>query len=329
MEGKIALEEHYESPDFDATGDPRAEAARNGKEYFEHVKARLHDPELYLADMDAHGLEYSVVSLTQPGVEAILDRRQAIDVAQRMNDYVAQTYVNAYPDRFGAWATVPLQDPEAAAEELERAVTQLGFKGANVNGYTQIGDVEDAQYLDEPAVDPFWAKVSALNVPVYLHPRDPLPSQQRSYQGYGGLLGSAWGFGVETATHALRLMLSGLFDRYPNLTVILGHLGESLPYTLPRIDHRLGYQVRESQGPHNKPLTQYLRENFYITTSGHFHTPALIDAILTLGSDRILFSTDYPYEKVSDATDWFDTCPISELDRSKIGRGNAVTLFNL
>lgn len=246
-----------------------------------------------------------------------------------MNDYIAENVLSKYPNRFLAFAALPLQDPEEAAKELERAVRELGFVGGLVNGYSNIGDENTAQYLDEPQVWPFWKKVEELQVPVYLHPRIPLPNQQRIYEGYEGLLGSAWGFGVETATHAIRLILSGLFDHYPNLTIILGHLGEGLPFTLPRVEHRLRHQRPETHGKHKKSPTEYLRKNFYLTTSGVFRTQALIDTLLEVGSDRILFSVDYPYESMEEISSWFDTCPISENDRIKIGSENATKLFNL
>jgi gamma-resorcylate decarboxylase len=246
-----------------------------------------------------------------------------------MNDHAAENLVARHPQRLRAFAAVPLQDPQKAAVELERAVRDLGFVGALVNGYSNIGDADTGQYLDEPQVEPFWARVEQLGVPVYLHPRIPLPSQQRIYAGYEGLLGSAWGFGVETATHALRLILSGLFDRHPSISVILGHLGEGLPFTLPRVEHRLRHQRPETHGVHQKPPTEYLRTNFYLTTSGVFRSQALLNTLLEVGADRVLFSVDYPYESMYELAPWFDECPISENDRHKIGRTNAEHLFGI
>ncbi|MED2944404.1 amidohydrolase family protein [Bacillus swezeyi] len=324
MRGKIVLEEHWESPDFPATGNHDF----TDTDYFAKVQQRLQEYEKRIEDMDKNGIQTSILSLTQPGIEGVTDPQKAIELARQMNDHVSQYFIAKHPDRFQAFAALPLQDPKAAAKELKRAVQDLGFVGALINGYSNIGDENRAQYLDEPQVWPFWEEVEKLGVPVYLHPRIPLPHQQRIYQGYEGLLGSAWGFGVETATHALRLMLSGLFDRYPNLTIILGHLGEGLPFTLPRVEHRLRHQRPETHGNHQKPVTEYLRQNFYLTTSGVFRTQALIDTILEVGSDRILFSVDYPYESMEEISSWFDQCPISETDRQKIGRKNAAQLFN-
>ncbi|MEC3638696.1 amidohydrolase family protein [Bacillus sp. FSL L8-0222] len=325
MNGKIALEEHWESPDFPATGSHNF----TDDEYFSAVQKRLQEFEKRIEDMDKNGIQTSILSLTQPGIEGITDPDRAVKLAKQMNDHAAEFFVSKHPDRFKAFAAVPLQDPEEAAKELERAVNELGFVGALVNGYSNIGDENTAQYLDEPQVRPFWEKAAQLQVPVYLHPRIPLPNQQRIYEGYEGLLGSAWGFGVETATHAIRLILSGLFDEYPDLTVILGHLGEGLPFTLPRVEHRLRHQRPETHGNHQKAPTEYLRKNFYLTTSGVFRTQALIDTLLEVGSDRILFSVDYPYESMEEISFWFDHCPISETDRLKIGTENAASLFKL
>jgi 2,3-dihydroxybenzoate decarboxylase len=325
MSGKIALEEHWESEQFPATGTHDFTETR----YFADVQRRLREVDQRIEDMDRTGIDISILSLTQPGIEGITDAAVAIETARRMNDHAADKLVGRYPERLRMFAAVPLQDPQAAAEELERAVKDLGAVGALINGYTNIGDENTARYLDEAPVDVFWNKVSELGVPVYLHPRIPLPNQQRIYQGYEGLLGSAWGFGFETATHALRLILSGLFDRYPNVNVILGHLGEALPFTLPRVEHRLRHQRPETHGSHRKPPTTYLRENFYLTTSGVFRTQALIDTLLEVGADRTLFSVDYPYESMHELAPWFDTCPISENDRIKIGRTNAAKLFGI
>jgi 2,3-dihydroxybenzoate decarboxylase len=205
-------------------------------------------------------------------------------------------------------------------------VRQYGFKGALVNGYSSVGSLETAAYYDEPQYLPFWERLAGLDVPLYLHPRNPLPNQRRIYQGRSELLGPTWAFAVETGTHALRLITSGLFDRFPTLTVILGHLGELLPFAIDRLEQRLshipGTRLR-------RPPTQCLRENFYVTTSGNFHTPSLLGVILQLGADRILFAADYPFEQTQDASRWFDTVPISEADRLKIGRTNAERLFGL
>jgi 2,3-dihydroxybenzoate decarboxylase len=245
-------------------------------------------------------------------------------MARRANDELA-AQVAKRPDRFQAFAALPMQDPDLAARELERCVKELGFKGALVNGYSQLNSPDNAIYYDIKAYWDFWGTVEALDVPFYLHPREP--SQRKAYEGHPWLIGPAYGFGAETGLHALRLMGSGLFDRYPNLKIILGHLGEALPFTLFRIDERIGWSPMGY--PAKKKVSQYFAENFYITTAGNFRDQSLINSILEIGADRILFSTDYPFEQVGQAARWFDSAPIGEQDRRKIGRDNAKKLFRL
>jgi 2,3-dihydroxybenzoate decarboxylase len=332
--GKIALEEHFYLPSFEAYGadgsalDGASKAHNYTQKYFTTVQQRLSDVSSWIEDMDRGGIERMVLSLTQPGIQGIPDRQIAIDTAKRMNDELAKI-VAANPKRFSGFAAVPLQDIRAACDELDRAISQLGFKGVLINGYTNIGDANTAQYLDEAPVWDFWARVEALGVPVYLHPRSPLPNQRRVYEGYPVLVDSPWGFGAETGIHALRLMLSGLFDRHPRLRIILGHLGEGLPFLLPRVESRLRHMTAEMRGKQQKPVTSYLRENFYVTTAGNFRSQALLDTLLEIGADRLLYSVDYPYETVQEQTEWFDSLPISETDRRLIGRTNALELLRL
>jgi gamma-resorcylate decarboxylase len=335
MQGKIALEEHFFLPSYGAYGadssalDGATKAHDYDPGYFADVQKRLGDATLRLEDMDRCGIERMVLSLTQPGIQGIPDRTVAVETAKRMNDDLAEQFLAARPNQFAAFAAVALQDVRAAGDELERAISKLGFKGAMINGYSNIGDMDTAQYLDEQPVWDFWARVEALNVPVYLHPRSPLPNQQRIYEGYPVLAGAPWGFGAETAAHTLRMILSGLFDRFPRLKVILGHQGEGLPFLLPRVESRLRHASPEVRGKQLKPVTSYLRENFYLTTAGAFRTQALLDTLLEVGSDHVLFSTDYPYETVQEQSDWFESLPIGEGDRLKIGRTNAQQLLRL
>ena len=330
MQNKITLEEHVSSPENNALWDDKGEATRNGKAYMDDVEWKLLDTDKRLEIMDQCGIDATILSLTSPGAQSILDTQKAIDFAKKTNDLIVEKYTSKNPQRLLAFATVALQSPKAAADELERAVKQLGFKGALINGYTNIGSAEDAQYLDEEPIWEFWERVSQLNVPVYIHPRESLPHIQKMYGRYGSLVGSAWGFAHETATHAIRLMLSGVFDKYPNLNIILGHMGEGIPFMLPRLEHRLYMQRNgEGLGDAKRTVGEYFSENFYVTTSGHFHTKALLNAISEIGSDRVMFSADYPYENMEEASQWFDNALLSENDRKKIGRDNAVRLFNL
>jgi gamma-resorcylate decarboxylase len=262
LDGKIALEQHFSTALNNGHWDAKGEESRNGREYTQDIERRLLDPDLCLREMDLAGIELCVMSLTSPGVQSIVDKKEAASVARDANDYAAG-FARNHPDRFSAFAAVALQNPKDAADELERAVTELGFKGSLINGYSNTGPGEAVIYLDEEPIWEFWERASKLNVPVYLHPREPLPSQTRAIRGYPELIGSAWGFGYETASHAIRLMLSGLFDAYPNLQVILGHLGEGLPDLLPRMQHRLDEQRDGERGARaRRRASYYFRSNF-------------------------------------------------------------------
>jgi 2,3-dihydroxybenzoate decarboxylase len=322
MTGKIALEEHFALPD----------TIDDSERYFTPdvwpgMKHRLVDiHETRLGEMDKHGIETMILSLNAVAVQAVPETKKAIALARQANDYLAEQ-IAKNPKRFQGFAALAMQDPEEAARELTRSVKELGFKGALVNGFTQKDNEDSAVYYDLPQYESFWATVEQLGVPFYLHPREPLPSRSQHYEGHPWFLGSAWSFAVETSIHALRLMASGMFDRHPKLTVILGHLGERIPFDIWRVDHRLSKTPRGI--PAKKPLGEYLRNNFYLTTSGNFRTQTLLDAMGEVGSDRILFSVDWPFEDVSQAVQWFDHASIAETDRAKIGRANAQKLFGL
>ena len=210
---------------------------------------------------------------------------------------------------------------------MTRCVKEMGFCGALVDGFSQIGDADSAVYYDLPQYRPFWATVQQLDVPFYLHPRTAVVTRQQAYEGHPWLVGPPWGFGVETSIHALRLMGSGLFDEYPKLKVILGHLGEGLPSNIWRVDHCISTVTPATKA--KLSMGQYLRENFYITTSGNYRTQALTDVMLEVGADRVLYSVDYPFEDMAEAANWFDQAAISEPDRLKIARSNSQKLFHL
>ncbi len=286
----------------------------------------IHDRRL--REMDQNGIELMLLSLNAPAVQAIPDPKRAAEIARRANDFLAEQ-VHKRPDRFQGLAALAMQDPDDATRELERCVKQLGFRGALVNGFSQVHDPQTTVYYDLPQYRPFWAMAERLDVPFYLHPRNPLPQDAKIYQGHSWLLGPIWAFGHETAVHALRLMGSGLFDAHPQLQIILGHMGENLPFAMWRIDNANAWIPDRHSYPAKKRISEYFFANFHITTSGNFHTQALIDSMLVLGADRIMFSTDWPFENIDHAANWFDACPIAEADRIKIGRGNAVKLFKL
>ncbi|HXX04638.1 MAG TPA: amidohydrolase family protein [Xanthobacteraceae bacterium] len=324
MQGKVALEEHVAIEETASNfGTPFPDRV------WQELKSRLTDvQDRRLKEMDAHGIELMLLSLNAPAIQAIPDPVKAEQTARKANDFLAE-HVRKRPDRFQAFAALPMQDPARAARELERCVKQLGFRGALVNGFSQVGDADTSVYYDQPQYRPFWALVERLDVPFYLHPRNPLPRDARIYEGHAWLLGPVWGFGQETAVHALRLMGSGLFDEHPRLQIVLGHLGENLPYGLWRVDNANGWVPNRNPYAAKRPIRDYFRANFNLTTSGNFHTPSLVAAIAEIGADRVMFSVDWPFENVDHATNWFDACPIDENDRLKIGRTNALRLFKL
>lgn len=324
MQGKIGLEEHFaiEETLMDSV-------VFVPEDHWVELKSRLLDiQDRRLRLMDRHGMEMMLLSLNAPAVQAIPDPARAGQLARQANDFLAEE-VAKRPHRFQGLAALPMQDPEAAGVELERCVKQLGFRGALVNGFSQVGDPDSAVYYDQKQYWPFWGVVESLGVPFYLHPRNPLASMSRIYEGHPWLLGPTWAFGQETAVHALRLMGSGLFDVYPRVQIVLGHMGEGIPYSLWRIDNRNAWVKAPPRYPAKRKICDYFRENFHITTSGNFRTQTLIDAILEVGADRILFSTDWPFENIDHAADWFDVASISDADREKIGRTNARRLFRL
>jgi 2,3-dihydroxybenzoate decarboxylase len=324
MKGKIGLEEHFAIPE--TAMNPRGTYA---DVTWTQLKQRLLDLQgERLALMDAHGIEMMVVSLNAPAVQAEPDPTAAVALARRANDALAE-HVAKRPDRFQGLAALPMQSPERAIDELERAIKQLGFKGVLVNGFSQVGDPDSAVYYDLPQYRPFWAAVERLGVPFYLHPRSPLPRDARLYAGHAWLMGAAWAFGNETAVHALRLMGSGLFDEYPRLSIVLGHLGEGLPFNLWRIDHCNAGAVKTDGGAAKKPIADYVRNNFYVTTSGNFSTLAFMHTVLQLGADRVMFSVDWPFEEIEHGASWFDAVDMNESDRLKVGRTNAARLFKL
>ena len=326
MQGKIALEEHFAIPET-----LQDSAGVLPDDCWQELSARLLDiQDRRLREMDAHGIEMMLLSLNAPAIQAIPDRTAAGELARKANDYLAEQ-VARRPDRFQGFAALAMQDPEESAREAIRSIKELGFRGALVNGFSQSSDGPDMLYYDLPMYRPFWAEFEKLDVPFYLHPRNPLPQHAQIYAGHSWLLGPTWAFGQETAVHALRLMGSGLFDDYPGLAIIIGHMGEGLPISMWRVDNRNGWTkgMAPADYPAERPIADYFHDNFYITTSGNFRTQSLVDTMLEVGSDRILFSADWPFENIDHAAIWFDSASISEADRRKIGRTNANALFKL
>jgi 2,3-dihydroxybenzoate decarboxylase len=323
MQGKIALEEHFA---IEATlGDSKV----FGAHVWDTLGPRLVDiQDTRVRLMDEAGVDICILSLNAPAVQAIWDVPRAISVAREANDHLAREIAER-PDRFAGFAALPMQDPEAAAKELTRCVKEHGFVGALVNGFSQAGKPDSALYYDLPQYRPFWKTCADLGVPFYLHPRNPLPGANTSYEGHNWLMGPNWAFHAETAVHALRLIGSGLFDEHPSLQIILGHLGEGIPAYLWRIDHRNDWMKAPHKYAAKKWVADYFRNNFVLTTSGNFSDSALHQSIAEIGIDRVLWSADYPFEDIGEAAKWMDETPMSEKDREKIARTNAVRLFGL
>jgi predicted TIM-barrel fold metal-dependent hydrolase len=312
----IAIEEHYWDPDI--TGNyGGVEATRNPE-----MLKRLYDlGEYRISEMDKAGVDMQVLSHGAPSLQKI-ESSLAVDLARRANDKLASACAK-YPTRFAAFAALPTTAaPELAAAELERCVT-MGFKGAMIHG------LSNGEFLDEPKFDPIWAMAERLDVPIYLHPSVPHQAVTDVYykkymQDFPMVIRAAWGFTVETATIAIRMVLGGVFERHPKLKLILGHFGETLPFLVWRIDQAL-------KRPGAKPMSfrKVFSNNFYVTTSGNFSNPALLCTMMEMGIDRILFAIDYPFVMNEDGMEWIPNMPICEEDKIKLLSGNAMRLLKL
>ncbi|WP_315701949.1 MULTISPECIES: amidohydrolase family protein [unclassified Bradyrhizobium] len=315
---KIALEEHYSTPELAKTYVARPTRSDT---LFADIERRLADfDQLRLEAMDAAGIELSVLSVTTPGVQAVADTDLAIRLAREANDVLARQ-VQKRPHRYAGFAHLPTQDGVAAGAELERAVRELGFKGALINGQTA------GHYLDADMYLPFWERVHDLDVPVYLHPGQ-LADQPAMFAGRPELDGPVWAWTADTAAHALRLVFAGTFKRFPRLKIILGHMGETLPHLLWRLDSRWEMELGEKLPRDDLPST-IIRRNIMITTSGVCDPNALVGAIAALGEDSVMFSVDYPYEDSTTAGAFIESAPISEIARAKVCHGNAEKILRL
>jgi 2,3-dihydroxybenzoate decarboxylase len=316
---KIAIEEHFLLPELDDYFHTLIKGVPS--ESFDKVLPKFWNLDAArLKDMDEQGIERSILSCFNYGsVQLDPDSVRAVEMARRMNDILADR-VQGHPDRFSGFAALPLQDPDAAVAEFRRCVTDLGFCGAMVNGHTH------GHYLDETKYWPLWAAAEELSAPIYLHPWSSPADQLKSYDGYPDILGPAWNWTVETSTHALRIICSGVFDAHPRATLILGHMGELLPYHMERFDQ--GWQLSAGHEARH-PITHYLRNNVVITTSGNVSPASLTGAIMSLGADRILFATDYPFDLGPAFLQNLDSGIMSEGDLAKVYRGNAERIFDL
>jgi uncharacterized protein len=321
----ITLEEHFVSPGFiagpgrDFIAQLRNTGAR-GVRIFEQLQ-EIGDTRI--AEMDAAGIDMQVLSLNSPGIEQA-DMAEQVAIARESNDFLAEI-VKKNPKRFAGFAALPVAAPEQAADELDRRVRQQGFKGTLINGHSR------GRYLDDKFFWPILERAEALNVPIYLHPTVPAkPVVDALYGGFspavsGRFAAGGWGWHIETAVHLIRMILGGVFDRYPKLQVVIGHLGEGIPFMLPRLDRNLPMEVTKLA----RPLAAYLRENVHYTFAGFNFPATFLDLLLEVGVERIMFSADYPYGSMAEARSFLDHIPVSATDRKRIAHSNAQRLFNL
>lgn len=322
----IALEEHFLAEGFREAMERNSpgQQGRAHEAFLAERQAKLLDlGPARLKDMAANGIDLQVISHTASPVEA-LSAEEGVKLARQANDQLAAA-VAAYPTRFAGFATLPMTSPRAAADELERSVSTFGFKGAMINGTT------NGRFLDDPSFLPLLERAVALDVPLYVHPGvPPAPVRGIYYTGFEpavdfSLATASWGWHSEVGLHALRLILAGVFDRLPNLQIIIGHMGEMLPFMFARIRDVLTPIARQLQ----RPVTEYFLSNFYITTSGFFTDPPLLLALQIMGPDRIMFSVDYPYSSNEQGRAFLQSTSISPSDKEKISHLNAERLLKL
>jgi uncharacterized protein len=323
----ITLEEHYRSPQVDAAIGEAGNYFRfmnaAGEQMAAHLRNLSDLGERRIADMDRAGIDLQVLSHTVPSPE-ILEPSRAVPLAQRVNDEMAEA-VRRYPKRFAAFATLPVADPSASATELERAVKELGFKGAMINGITQ------GRFLDDTFFTPLLERAEALDVPLYLHPAPPPEPVEKTYfsglePGLARILSIAgWGWHAELGLHTIRLIAAGVFDRFPKLQIIIGHMGEMIPFFLARINAVVTPFAKGLQ----RPVADYFHNNIHITTSGIFTAPPFYLALSVVGADRILFSVDYPYSPNEQGRAFLEKLSLAPTDFEKLTYRNAERLLKL
>ena len=326
----VALEEHFVVPELTKRIDPALIRQRGFPQPGTPAAAHLPSRQLAdlgadrLASMDAGGISVQVLSLSGPGAD-LLDAARAPQLARDFNDHLAGV-IKQHPERYAGFAHLPMTAPEAAADELERTIRELDFKGAVVNGLT------DGRFLDDPWFEPILARAVTLDVPIYIHPHLPPRSVFAAY--YSGLPGNigtmlsmaGWGWHSEVAIHILRLVLAGTLEKHPKLKLIIGHMGEGLPAMLQRCDEVFG-RLAESRS--SRLISQTILDQVWITTSGFFSLPPFMTALLTFGVERILFSVDYPFSNNELGREFLDHLPVGAADKTKIAHGNADALLKL
>ncbi len=277
-----------------------------------------------IADMNAAGIDMQLLLLTAPGVQ-VFDAPTAVSLARSTNDQLAEA-IRRFPARLAGLAAVAPQDPAAAAKELERACNTLGLKGAVINSHTR------GEFLDDPKFWDIFAAAETLDVPIYIHPSGPPKDMVRPFLERG-LDGAIFGFGVEVALHVLRIIVSGAFDRFPRLKVVIGHTGEALPFWMYRLDymHRASVLSKRyaAMPPLKRKVSEYLRENVYVTTSGVAWEPSIMFCHQVMGPEHVLYAMDYPYQYLPEEVEIVDALPMSAADKKKFFQTNAEKLFRL
>ena len=342
MLGKVSFEEAFELPEKADVSREQAAlyiAPQDLDRYLRQVKSLTGER---IEVSDKHGIGYTIVSLTVPGIQGITEKATAEKEARHFNDYVYNR-IKEHRNKLGAFAAISMHDPAQAGAELRRVVTQLGFHGALLNDVQHAGpDGETYLFYDDPAYDAFWAVAQELDVPIYLHPAAPVGNRYETfYKARKYLVGPPLSFANSVSLHLLGLITNGVFDRFPKLKVIVGHLGEHIPYDFWRINHWLEDVERplaEKAGDVfcEKDVYHYFKNNIYLTTSGHFSTPTLKYLAGYVGAERILFSVDYPYETIENGCGWWDgdkegiqEALGGENAYYDVGRENAKKLFKL
>lgn len=317
----MLLKQIYDAPITDtAQQSPANNDLSNRDKAAQGMLAKLTDFEtVRLADMDVHNVAMHLLSLTMPGVQ-VFERGQAIGLAQLANDRLSEV-IRRHPTRFAGLACFAPQDANAAAKEMQRSIRTLKLNGFIVNSHT------NNLYLDDPRFFPILEAAESLDAPLYIHPRAPSDGMASPFRDYR-LEGAAWGYGVETSTHILRLIFGGILDRFPKLQIVIGHMGEALPFWLWRLDFMGAPGARAGRKNALKP-SEYFQRNITITTSGVEDPLALKFCIDKIGVDRIMWAIDYPYQPTAPAVSFIETAPLAEIERTKIAYGNAERIFKI
>jgi 2,3-dihydroxybenzoate decarboxylase len=313
----IAIEEHFSLPSRTVSNPVILERSRARLKH-DLIAESIDLNTSRLAAMDAAGVTMQVLSCT--GVQA-LEADVAIAVAHEANN-AAYAAVQRHPDRFAAFATLPTADPPKAVREFERAVNELGFCGALIANHTR------GEYMDDRKFWPIFEYAESVDLPIYLHPSPPHPLAMQAYfKGFEDIATAPWGYAMDTATHFLRLVFAGVFDVFPHLKIILGHYGEGIPFWVTRTNEHTRFNVRKRGLTHE--YQDYVRNNLWVTCSGHFNDPAFLCTMLMMGIDKVMFAVDWPFEDNKVAVDYLMGLPVSEADRHSIAHGNAERLLKL